>query len=88
MHAFYSYWLLVKNLAKFARKHLQYSPIFSKFLKCKTPLLVCSCEFCETFTTALLKSTSGRFLLKYQIGLILPLSIVISLISGVNVMNS
>ena len=77
--------VVLENLTKFTRMHLQCSLIFSNFTKYKTTLLVCPCEFCETFTTAFLKTTSRQLLLKYQIGLILSLLIAISLINGVNV---
>lgn len=56
----------LKSSAKFTGKHLQCSPIFSKFTKYKTPMLVFSCIFCETFTTAFLKNTSGRRLKYHQ----------------------
>ena len=79
--------VVLKNLAKFARKHLRCSPIFSKFTKYKTPLLALSCEFCETFTAAFLKKTSGQLLLKYQIGMRFSLLVAISLINGVNVVS-
>ena len=77
--------VVLENLAKIIRKYLQRSVIFSKFTKYKTTLLVCSCQFCGTFTIAFLKTTSWQLLLKYQIGLLLSLLIAISLINGVNV---